>query len=261
MSKTIGQAFLELALGGIPVPPPRVKINFDKIKINKIMEEKRKHPATVAEMALRNIKPDTPLHELMDVVKDALETYGYKDNPTEETQPSSEDFYKDGDFCVCISGNEELAIFIHKGEGTLRSSLPVIGIPYYAMLNRSNCFAFPFRLCLYVTYFPPVASTYRLAAPEEKQLLLDELAKSGYRWDEESKTVVKNCWKPKLREKYYIPWFSGTSTMSFSSTTSSWDDVRTDEIYYEKGLVFQTQEECDAFCQKLNEAIQNVKRE
>lgn len=243
----------------IPAPPPFVRINFKEI--NQIMEEKRKHPATVAEMALRNIKPDTPLHELMDVVKDALETYGYKDDPTEETQPSSEDFYKDGDFCVCISGNEELAIFIHKGEGTLRSSLPVIGIPYYAMLNRSNCFAFPFRLCLDVTYFPPVASTYRLAAPEEKQLLLDKLENAGYQWDEENKKVVKRRWKPGPRETYYRPLSTGPDPEPYLTTTQVWMNYEIDKKTYEKDWLFQTKEECDAFCQKLNEAIQNVKRE
>lgn len=260
MSKLWFEACWGLPVLRIPAPPPFVKINFKEI--NQIMEEKRKHPATVAEMALRNIKPDTPLHELMDVVKDALETFGYKDEPKEETQ-SVKEFYEDGEICVCHQGVRELYIFINRGKLPVKEHYDNRNIDKYAHLERTNVITIPYAVFAKdgLLFIPGGSFYVRSATPEEKQLLLDELVKSGYRWDEESKIVVKNCWKPKLGEKYYIPWFSGTSVMSFSSTTSSWDDVRTDEIYYEKGLVFQTQEECDAFCQKLNEAIQNVKRE
>lgn len=88
MSKTLEKAYLEMSVSKIPVPPPRTKINFEMIKFNKIMEQKRKHPSTVAEMALRGIKEDVvPLSEMMEIVKDALASYGYKDGPKKNVTP------------------------------------------------------------------------------------------------------------------------------------------------------------------------------
>lgn len=263
MSKTIGQAFLELAVGGIPVPPPRVKMTFDKIKIDKIMEEKRKHPATVAEMALRGIKEDMPLSEMMEIVKDALILYGYKDAPKEEPQPSSEDFYKDGDFCVCSKGVKEMRVFINKGPLSKWATSYGRNIKSYAHLERNNILAIPYTVEVKCSgYFIPGDSEVRLATPEEKRLLLDEMAKVGYRWDEDIKIVVKNYWKPEMGETYYIPYCCrGVLATPYTYRSSVWAGNQFDLESYENGYVFQTKEECDTFCQKLNEAIQNVKRE
>ena len=257
---TLGLAFLKMLALKTPAPPPFVKINFKEI--NQIMEEKRKHPATVAEMALRNINPDTQLHELTAIVKDALETYGYKDEPKEEPQKFKE-FYEDGEICVCRQGVRELYIFINRGKLPVKEHYDNRNIDKYAHLERTNVITIPYAVFVKdgLLFIPGGSFYVRSGTPEEKQLLLDELENAGYQWDEEHKKVVKRRWKPKSGEKYYVPYFSVTSVMRFSSSSTSWDDVGTDESYYEKDLVFQTKEECDAFCQKLNEAIQNVKRE
>lgn len=260
MSKLWFEACWGLPVLRIPAPPPFVKINFKEI--NQIMEEKRKHPATVAEMALRNIKSDTPLHELMDVVKDALETYGYKDEPTKEPQNVKE-FYEDGEICVCHQGVRELYIFINRGKLPVKEHYDNRNIDKYAHLERTNVITIPYAVFAKdgLLFIPGGSFYVRSATPEEKQLLSDELTKAGYQWDEEHKKVVKQRWKPNYGEKYYIPWWLGAAVMKFESSKAIWDDMNTDELKYEKGLVFQTKEECDAFCQKLNEAIQNVKRE
>ena len=260
MSKLWFEACWGLPVLRIPAPPPFVKINFKEI--NQIMEEKRKHPATVAEMALRNIKPDTPLHELMDVVKDALETYGYKDEPKEEQQ-SVKEFYEDGEICVCHQGVRELYIFINRGKLPVKEHYDNRNIDKYAHLERTNVITIPYAVfAKEELLFIPDGSFYvRSATPEEKQLLLDELENAGYQWDEEHKKVVKQRWKPGPRETYYRPLSSGTDPAPFLTSGSIWMNYEIDQKTYEQGWIFQTKEECDAFCQKLNEAIQNVKRE
>lgn len=260
----MSKLWLEVCLGlpalKIPAPPPFVRINFKEI--NQIMEEKRKHPATVAEMALRNIKPDTPLHELMDVVKDALETYGYKDEPTKEQQNVKE-FYEDGEICVCYQGIRELYIFINRGKLPVKEHYDNRNIDKYAHLERTNVISIPYAVFAKEgLLFIPGGSFYvRSATPEEKQFLLDELENAGYQWDEENKKVVKRRWKPEHRETYYRPLSSGSDPEPFSASDTIWMNYKIDKEMYEHGWVFQTKEECDAFCQKLNKAIQNVKRE
>lgn len=260
MSKTIGQAFLELAVGGIPVPPPRVKMTFDKIKINKIMEEKRKHPATVVEMALQGIKSDTPLHEMVGIVKDALETYGYKDEPKVESALLNGTPLTDGMFLVAESIHGEMGVLIYKepiDDGPFGR-----GLFCHAYLGRPRSITKPYyTLFDYYATYDKNKNTFRLATPEEKQLLLDELAKGGYQWDEEQKKVAKLRWKPELRETYYSPLSTGPDSAPYVTTTQTWMNYEKDKKAYEGDWVFQTQEECDTFCQKLNEAIQNVKRE
>lgn len=226
------------------------------------MEEKRKHPATVAEMALRNIKLDTPLHELMDVVKDALETYGYKDEPTKEPQNVKE-FYEDGEICVCHQGVRELCIFINRGKLPVKEHYDNRSIDKYAHLERTNVITIPYSIFPRdgLLYIPGGSFYVRSATPEEKQLLLDELTKAGYRWDEENKCVVKIFWKPEMDETYYIPYCIGVDLSPYKTSEYEWKNDDLEVETWKRGRVFRTKEECDAFCQKLNEAIQNVKRE
>ena len=257
---TLGLAFLKMPALKTPAPPPFVKINFKEI--NQIMEEKRKHPAIVAEMALRNIKPDTPLHELMDVVKDALETYGYKDEPTKEPQ-SVKEFYEDGEICVCSQGVRELYIFINRGKLPVKEHYDNRNIDRYAHMERTNVITIPYAVFAKdgLLFIPGGSFYVRSATPEEKQLLLDELAKAGYQWDEENRKVVKRRWKPGPREIYYRPLSSGPDPEPYLTTTQAWMNYEIDKKTYDRDWLFQTKEECDAFCGRLNKAIQSVKRE
>lgn len=226
------------------------------------MEEKRKHPAIVAEMDLRNIKTDTPLHELMDVVKDTLETYGYKDEPKVEPQKFKE-FYEDGEICVCHQGVRELYIFINRGKLPVKEHYDNRNIDKYAHLERANVITIPYSVFAKdgLLFIPGGSFYVRSATPEEKQLLLDELENAGYQWDEEHKKVVKRRWEPGPREIYYRPLSTAPDPEPYLPNTQIWMDYNTDKKMYEHGWVFQTEEECEAFCQKLNKAIQNVKRE
>lgn len=97
----------------------------------------------------------------------------------------------------------------------------------------------------------------RIANEDEKKELFDALEKSGYRWDAEKKSVVELKWKPFKGDYYYTPIFS--YEYGFFDTLYEWDDLQSDANIDSKGWCFKTKEECEAFCQKLNKAIMEVK--
>ena len=99
---------------------------------------------------------------------------------------------------------------------------------------------------------------YRPATEEEKKLLFDKLKEEGLEWDTEKKELVKLKWKPKYKEPYFIPHFSNIDFL-FSTCSHIYTEHFTDELTLKKTSVFKTEEECLAFCDRLNEAINSVK--
>lgn len=213
---------LELKMPALktPLPPLRIKINFDKI--NKVMSE------------------------------------------VLNKQPSVKSFYEDGEICVCRQGVHELYIFINRGQLPVMEHYDKKNLDCYAHLERTNVITVPYAIFANdgLLFIPGNGYAVRSATPEEKQLFLDELNKGGFRWDEENKKVVRNYWKPKLGEGFYVPVYAlGRGFSLFSSFGSSWNGEDYELVIYERGWAFQTKEECDAFCGRINEAIQSVKRE
>lgn len=96
----------------------------------------------------------------------------------------------------------------------------------------------------------------RPATEEEKQKLFDKLAEEGLAWDNEKKEIVKLKWKPREEEGYYVPLFDN---FKFETYLSRWDENEVDYEFYNMGLVFKTEQECQEFCDKLNQAINQVK--
>ena len=96
----------------------------------------------------------------------------------------------------------------------------------------------------------------RPAAEEEKKLLFDKIAEEGYEWLPEEKKLVKKKWKPKRGEMCFHPFCDG---VKFNPFKTDWAE----EIFYfnlfDKGWVFRTKEECEQFCSKLNDAINQIK--
>ena len=99
----------------------------------------------------------------------------------------------------------------------------------------------------------------RPATEEEKQELFDSLAEEGYEWDAEKKEVVKIKWKPKCDENYYAPWIDVSNSDEFFCDHLYWDNDPIDEELYDRGWCFKTEEDCQSFCDKLNQAIKSVK--
>ena len=97
----------------------------------------------------------------------------------------------------------------------------------------------------------------RIATEEEKQKLFDALAKEGKTWDSEKKAVVDLKWKPNVGDDYYSILFS--NKYGFFPLCYGWDNSSVDMDLHNKGWVFRTREECEEFCNLLNDAINSVK--
>lgn len=106
--------------------------------------------------------------------------------------------------------------------------------------------------CNYFGYIYDV----RPATKKEKQKLFDRLKEEGWEWDAEKKELVKLKWKPKAGQSYYIPIICNDK---FKAIIEGWSDDSMDALYLDKGWCFKTKEECQAFCDKLNKAIEGVK--
>ena len=102
------------------------------------------------------------------------------------------------------------------------------------------------------------ATWVRYATEEEKKKLFDKFAEEGYEFDFEKKELIKLKWKPKMNELYYLPRFD-LYAIRFLIDYTKWSDNDEDEDVYDNGWVFRTKEECQEFCNRLNDAINQVK--
>ena len=98
--------------------------------------------------------------------------------------------------------------------------------------------------------------TLRPATEEEKKKLFDKLAEKGYEFDFEKKKLVKLKWKPNYGSPYYIP---AIKKAKIAVTEYAWAGNEVDKMYYDKGWAFRTKEECQELCNRLNDAINQVK--
>ena len=96
------------------------------------------------------------------------------------------------------------------------------------------------------------------ATEEEKQKLFDKLKEEGYEFDFEKKELVKLKWKPKIGEIYYRPDFQHCEFICYSGITD-YNKIIYIKDHINKGWVFRTKEECQAFCDRLNESVNSVK--
>ena len=95
----------------------------------------------------------------------------------------------------------------------------------------------------------------RPAAEEEKKLLFDKIDQEGYEWLADERKLVKKKWMPEYDEDYYCPFFD---TFKFKIACYTWYRCELDFIMLGKGWVFRTEEECQKFCEKLNQAINSI---
>ena len=97
-------------------------------------------------------------------------------------------------------------------------------------------------------------SGIRPATEEEKKKLFDRLAEEGLDWDPEKKELVKLKWKPICGQTVFLPDFKKGI---FRTLAVVWLSGESDSML-QKGMVFNTQEECQVFCDKLNQAIEEL---
>lgn len=97
----------------------------------------------------------------------------------------------------------------------------------------------------------------RFATETEKKKLFDKLKEEGYEFDFEKKELVKLKWKPKEGEEFWLPLYYA-SPSEFEPITSLLNKGR-DKAILDKGWCFKIKEECQEFCNRLNQAIEGVK--
>ena len=159
--------------------------------------------------------------------------------------------FKDGDIIVCGWSDSEW-ICILKGE------IESVGKRYYL---EDYCGIYlkgkgsDEEIWLEQSYSDS-ALFVRYATEEEKKKLFDKLAEEGYEFDFEKKELVKLRWEPKYNNIYWSP---ALYDNEFIPWEYSWQNSEIGNERLGKGWVFRTKEECQAFCAKLNEAINSVK--
>ena len=159
--------------------------------------------------------------------------------------------FKDGDVVFYHYGEDATTIAILQGEVDTISKY--LFIEDYVSLDSVEGL-------LLDSNYTDAATDVRYATEEEKQKLFDALAKEGKTWDAEKKAVVELKWKPKINEAFYFPLYELGHFIAesdvFFEDEKEWLETDTDVV---RGWVFRTKEECEAFCQKLNKAIMEVK--
>ncbi len=93
----------------------------------------------------------------------------------------------------------------------------------------------------------------RPSTEKEKRKLFDNLKEEGLAWDAEKREIIKLKWKPNLEEKY---WYPSANTPHFKPLCFMWTDSVFDSARFESGWCFRSEDECQAFCDKLNQTIE-----
>ena len=150
----------------------------------------------------------------------------------------------DGDVITCYNGLfEYTSIFSRMGDDNSFGN-------YCGIILQTDVFVSKFQWSYYVNP--------RYATEEEKKRLFDKIEQKGLEWDTEKKELRKKRWKPNENEEYYFPYYDGAPQL-FKYLCDSWNDCSIDRERFSLGWCFRTEEECQEFCNKLNEAIKSVK--
>lgn len=147
---------------------------------------------------------------------------------------------KDGDFVVATEWDNTTYIAVCK-HSTLENALSwYVGCrPGLSIMSSVGLFSY---------------KRVRLATEQEKQTLLDALAKEGKQWNAEKKCIEPLRWKPKCGEKYYYPiLYSGTGHYYDIAT---WQSVISDAVAWKRNIVFKTPEEAIEASKKMLQTLQ-----
>lgn len=151
--------------------------------------------------------------------------------------------------------SDETGIIIFRGIGN-KAYIDVVD--YYVDYTYGNS---SIRITEDNQYWGKVkSSTLIPATKEQKERLFKKLAEAGYEFDAEKKDLRKKVWEPKDGETYFYYFFDNKEfcfkTDSCICFESSFERDLGDS--YKLGNYFQTEEEAQAFCDKLNAAIKPV---
>ena len=93
----------------------------------------------------------------------------------------------------------------------------------------------------------------RIATEKEKQLLLDALHADGKDWDADKREIVGYKWKPKTGDTYYY------ISYGFEAAGVHWSGDYGDNLVYNSGNCFKTEEEAQKYADKFSEILKERK--
>lgn len=214
------------------------------------MNNKKETPAQIAERALRNFKDDTPIHVLLDAVEKSL-CESLENKKSEHPIFDSEDFKKVDFLVAYVPDLLKICVFINLKE-TLSAQDIFLGIPAFAVLFYHELSS-PELKYKYKIYLPTNIVRIRYASKEEKECLNKKLKTENLEWDAEKCELVKSKWEPKEGDTVFtVHWILNCGTFEVARTF--WN-ART--VLGRRDWVFRTEEEAQALCDKLNEAIED----
>lgn len=149
--------------------------------------------------------------------------------------------FKDGDFVSSKSfGSRCLMIYKGKEEGS--------NVNYHAAMY--NCYYENSVVCYNYWLF---CDDSRIATEKEKQLLLDALHADGKDWDADRKEIVGYKWKPEIGDAYYY------IDCYLDVVDNHWNDDRLDNLVYNNGNCFKTEEEAQKYADEFSEILKERK--
>lgn len=152
---------------------------------------------------------------------------------------------KDGDVLSCFFKDEYQRAFIFEEESECGGAIFHVALDADGKFIKGNG-------CSYFGYIYDA----RPATEKEKQKFFDKLKEEGYEFDFEKKELVKLKWKPKEGEEFWFPLYYD-SPSEFKPIKTLLNKGR-DKAILDKGWCFKIKEECQEFCDKLNQAINSV---
>ena len=161
--------------------------------------------------------------------------------------------FKDGDIITCgWSTGDRSYSWISVLRGEIERITNNLFIADYCTLNCDGTYSLENGDSDSATYV-------RYATEEAKKLLFDKIDQEGYKWLADERKLVKKRWKPQFEETYHRPLLQCFDEVKFVFMQEHWRNNVIDDSMFKKGWVFRTEEECQQFCEKLNEAILNIK--
>ena len=144
--------------------------------------------------------------------------------------------FKDGDILTSIyDGNTTLIFKCYHNDGSGR------GVSYFN--TETNSLKGFDNKCWDM-------DSFRQATDEERQHLFDKMKERGLRWNAEQKRVEKIRWRAKKGDMYWM------LAQDLEVSEIQEDNVTTDQLFWECGNYFKTQEQAE----RAGEAIKEVLR-
>lgn len=188
------------------------------------------------------------LKAIAEAVKGAILKGAQHVEKDESDKPEPEAFQpKEGDICTCVVYDNIDAIFRYDGK-TRTDGDGCVWLDGNPGLTCSEDLLKPY-LVIYGEGAEYLRDDCRLATEEEIKLF-NEKVKDATKEEEE--------WVLRKGDSYWTPSFEHGDGI-FESVKAGWDGTSMEVCTKRRGWVFRTEEECQQLCDKLNEAIRNVK--